>query len=78
MEYSSLRDTVELLFSHPIYKCHSLHLLIPNSQSFSLPPASPSWQPQSVFYVCDSVLWLSSFVPLDSTYLKVFVFLFLT
>ena len=40
IEYSSLCYTVRaLLFIPPKY--NSLHLLIPNSQSFPLPPHSP-------------------------------------
>ena len=47
------------LFIHPMYT--SLHMLIPNSQSYPPPPLLPLGNPKSVLYVCESVSVLYMF-----------------
>ena len=69
-EWRSLCCTVgPKLFIHLI--CHSLHLLIPNSQSVPPPPLLPLVSPKSVFYVCESILSISSLVSDFTFYMSV-------
>ena len=55
--YYKWLDIVPVLYSRTSLlihsKCHSLHLLTPNSQSSPLPPPS-AWQPQ----ICSPCMWI--------------------